>query len=299
MTGFAKPTALQRVRETAQLAHILTHLSRRRSDLVYRVLSAQHVMGDTSLFINLGYWRDARTLDEASLHLADLLAKEAGFASGDRVLDVGFGFADQDLRWAETYEGLSIDGLNITPLQVGLARERVSSSSLADRIALHEGDALDPPFAPDTFDHVVALECAFHFASRAQFFDAAHRVLRPGGRIALADFIAAPAYLAKRSLRHRLARLLGTFAWQIPAQNLCGVEEYVAMLGAAGFENVRVRSIAADVFVPFERYQRARFDTEAFRRRYHPLIRFMAKAQIDLGFLHTLDYVVVTGEKPA
>ncbi len=295
LTDTTRPGVLQQLGVAARLLRIL--VSGGRSDLVYDVLSSRHVMGDHSLFINLGYWKDAATLDEASVHLADLLAQEAGFQAGHRVLDVGFGFGDQDLRWAQAYEHLRIDGLNVTPLQVELAKARVASTTFADRIALQVGDALEPPFAKDTFDAVVALECAFHFRSRQRFFEAAHRVLRPGGRLALADFIAAPSCLESMNLRQRVARLFGTRAWQIPARNLCGLDEYLAMLRAAGFHNIRTRSIASEVFAPFERYQRARFDTPAFKERYHPMIRWMAKTQIDLGFLHTLDYVVVTGDK--
>ena len=121
-------------------------------------------------------------------------------------------------------------------------------------------------------------------------------MLRPGGRIGLADFVDAPPG-RPRGLGHRMARLAGVLSWQIPNRSLVPLEQYAKDMRECGFCKVRVESIGEHVFRPFMTYQRARFDSPEFRRRYHPLIRFMAKLQIDWGFLRTIDYVIATGEK--
>ena len=68
------------------------------------------------LYLNLGYWRDADTIDEASEALALLVAKRGGMAAGDIVLDCGYGFGDQDILWARIMKPEKIIGLNITRL---------------------------------------------------------------------------------------------------------------------------------------------------------------------------------------
>src|SRR5688572_18257099 len=69
--------------------------------------------GREPLWLNLGYWRDVERVDEnnferagelfksAQEQMAHLLAKTARLGQGDVVLDCGFGYADQDILWAE------------------------------------------------------------------------------------------------------------------------------------------------------------------------------------------------------
>ena len=148
---------------------------------IYELLSTGSAT-EQGLYLNLGYWQRATSIDEASQDLARLVAGTARMGPGDSVLDCGFGFGDQDILWAQSFRPDRIAGLNITPSQVALARRRVAEAGLADRIDLREGSATAIPFALESFDVVVALECAFHFHTRVRFFQEAWRVLSPGGR---------------------------------------------------------------------------------------------------------------------
>lgn len=178
---------------------------------VYDLLSTD-VATAHGLYLNLGYWTgEEKTLDEACRGLADLLARQAEMGPGDRILDLGFGFADQDIHWMETYRPAHILGLNLTASQVAVARQRVEALGHAERIELREGSATDIPLASGSVDTVLALECAFHFRTRERFFAEALRVLRPGGRLVTADIIPLP------DASDRLRRLKQRASWRLVA----------------------------------------------------------------------------------
>jgi ubiquinone/menaquinone biosynthesis C-methylase UbiE len=267
-------------------------------DALYGMLGTR-AFTSRGLWLNLGYWRDAGSIEEACPALALLLAEAAAIGPVDEVVDVGFGFADQDILWARRFAPRSITGLNVTPLHVRLGRARVRRAGLAGRIDLREGSATAMPLPDACCDVVTALECAFHFDTREAFLAEAFRVLRPGGRIALADIIPAPP--AGGALRRRWQRASWRAvarALSIPAANADTRDAYAARFAAAGFEQVAVRPIGEEVFPGF--HQALREDSAFFARlpasarlAYRPLLR------IEAGDVYAgLDYVLACARKP-
>ena len=54
------------------------------------------VLSNKTKFINLGYWKSADCMDDAGRDMAHLLGEHAEISANDKVLDIGFGFGDQD-----------------------------------------------------------------------------------------------------------------------------------------------------------------------------------------------------------
>jgi ubiquinone/menaquinone biosynthesis C-methylase UbiE len=254
---------------------------------------------ERGFYLNLGYWKSAETIDEACEALAALVAETAAMGPGDEVVDAGFGFADQDILWTRRFAPRRIIGLNVTPSQVRIGRERIRRLGLADKVDLREGSATDMELPGASCDVVTAVECAFHFDTRERFFAEAFRVLRPGGRLVLADVIrAAPE-------RNPLRRPLQSFTWarfaevfSIPAANADGRDDYAAKLWAAGFGDVDVTSIRDQVFPGW--HAALRHDPALLRRLplagrapYRLLMRF------DWDTVYgAFDYVLASARKP-
>lgn len=265
---------------------------------IYELLSTRTAT-ERALYLNLGYWRNAQDLDTASDALADLVAEGVRLGPDDTLLDVGFGFGDQDMRWAAHYHPARIIGLNLTGSQVQVARERVKERGLAHRIDLREGSATAIDLPDESVDKVIALECAFHFRPRSQFLREAFRVLRPGGRIAIADII--PRGLsggAWHRFKQRTFWALVASKFAIPRENAYPIPTYHAELKLRGYEQIRVDSIRDQVYAPLHQWLGA---NRAAIRRLHPVARIATSIALNrdpASVYAGLDYVLATAAKP-
>jgi cyclopropane fatty-acyl-phospholipid synthase-like methyltransferase len=298
-----KPLWQRRAKQHLLFLSLLLNPSRQRAHAIYDIISTENVLNEQSLYLNMGYWKDApKTKDAASEAMAKLLAETAGLTSDDRVLDVGFGFGDQDIFWMERFAPKQIVGLNVTRSQVELARRRVAARGLSERVDLRFGSATEMPFEPGTFDKVLALECAFHFQTRERFFQEAYRVLRPGGRIALADCPTLPRE-GRLNLKGRLTEHLARALTQICKENMYDRHVLREKLTRAGFENVEVTSIYEHVNIPYARYVLKRMSEPDVVHQLYPVFQriWTEAAKVALNGQADwpgLDYVIAFGDKP-
>jgi ubiquinone/menaquinone biosynthesis C-methylase UbiE len=189
--------------------------------------------------VHWGYWDDPKaasgTRDDyiaAMEHMNGVLMDAGRVADGQRLLDVGCGFGGTIQQINAGHSDMDLTGLNIDPRQLAAAEAQTHSAN-GNEIAWVEGDALQLPFDDNSFDRVLAVECIFHFPSREAFLVEAARVLKPGGYVAVSDFVPTVALLAKTpiwtAVRSRIAKSYGTLG-NVPLRS------YRAMGKRAGLE---------------------------------------------------------------
>lgn len=120
-------------------------------------------------------------LSERILTLAELPSLPPGAAA----LDLGCGLGGTCIALARA--GLRVTGVNLTAPQVALAQERLRAAGVAERVALLRADGRALPLPDASVDLVTLIEVAFHVPEKAQLFAEIARVLRPGGRLVMAD----------------------------------------------------------------------------------------------------------------
>lgn len=228
-------------------------------------------------FQNMGYWTDGtRTYDEAAIALTRVVAEAANFSEGDRILDVGCGFGDQDFVWIEDHSPQRLVAVDIDPAHIEVARETAKDRDLLDQVEFRVASAVDLSSFEETFDKVVSLEAAHEFMTREAFFSEAYRVLSPGGRLVTTDILPLPG----RKVQHFTIN---------PANNYSRIV-YAEKLWQAGFVNVKILSLRELVLKPFEKYMGTLAHGRGLAGKWRMFKRHRLNSQVD--------YVLAIADKP-
>jgi ubiquinone/menaquinone biosynthesis C-methylase UbiE len=119
------------------------------------------------------------------------LARLAGAGPGMQVLDVGGGFGGPARTLAVEF-GCLVTTVDLTASYVRAAQALTTRMRLDDRVSHHIGNALALPFPDATFDLVWTQNSGMNIADKERLYAGFHRVLRPGGLLALQEPMTGP-----------------------------------------------------------------------------------------------------------
>lgn len=192
--------------------------------------------------IHHGYWatEESKAKDSketAQINLIRLLLDISGVTGGSKVLDVGCGIGGTT-RYLASELGCTVTGITISTKQVEIAKRLTKAAAEKETSASGTGEAVEDAegfiqlgkgkvrfieldaetmgnyFASDsgTFDAVWISEALSHFPNKALFFQNAQKVLKPGGKLALADWFKAEG-LDEKAFNDDIKPIEGT--WHI------------------------------------------------------------------------------------
>ncbi len=122
-----------------------------------------------------GYWKNAKTLDEAQEDKLDLVCKKIGLKKGQKILDVGCGWGSFAKFAAQKYKA-KVVGITISKEQVKLAKENCKGLPVEIRLQ-------DYRDVNEKFDHIISLGMFEHVGAKnyENYFKIVHRCLKEDG----------------------------------------------------------------------------------------------------------------------
>ena len=184
-----------------------------------------------------------------------LLADAAGIVAGDRVLDIACGTGTATAAAARAAgESGTVVGLDIAPgmlFAAGLQRSLVRATTVplvTEAFDWRHGDAMALPFAAAGFDRVLCQFGLMFVADPRVALGEMLRVLRPGGRFAIAVWNALednPGFAAKVAILESLAGKRAADALRAPFV-LGDGERLLEMASAAGAAEATLRSVPGE-----------------------------------------------------
>lgn len=171
------------------------------------------------------------------------------------VLELGCNLGATTVQLVRRY-GCTVHAIDIVPDMARAAADNVRRNGLEDRAVVVQMDARRLEYPDAMFDLVIGIEVVNHFTDKAACMREIFRVLKPGGRLVLAEYLLKPG--APR-LGARLVRAI------LESDHLEDAGSYRVYLADAGFESPQITDHSRETVVA---------TTRAFRsERYAKRIR--------------------------
>src|SRR3989344_2236202 len=148
------------------------HIGKAHYDIGNELYAA---MLDKRMMYSCGYWKNAKTLDEAQDAKLDLICKKAGLKKGMKVLDIGCGWGGFAKYAAQKYK-VKVVGITVSEEQANHAKR--NCSGLPIEIRLQDYRELN-----EQFDRIISIGMFEHVGPKnySAYMDVAHRCLKDDG----------------------------------------------------------------------------------------------------------------------
>jgi ubiquinone/menaquinone biosynthesis C-methylase UbiE len=167
-----------------------------------------------------------------------------------RILDVGTGPGYLPIEIATRAPGLALDGIDLSPAMVKLARKTAAKRGVADRVRFQRAHAADLPFDDGSFDLVISTLSFHHWARPLECLAELHRVLKPQHEAWIYDARRDTTHEVNAAFRNDYGRFVAfLFLTLVRAHSSVPLHEFEALLASPELRFSKAAIIDRGVFL--------------------------------------------------
>lgn len=208
-----------------------------QTEVHYRMFwKLEKVMG-----LHYGIWDDnTKNIEDAILNTNRMLADMGSIHPADRVLDAGCGIGGSSFFLAKKF-GCDTVGISLSKKQIASAKKLAASNGLADKCLFFNKDYTNTGFEANSFDVIWAIESLGSAPDKSLFFKEMNRILKPGGRILVADTFKPESY----DISNEKIMQVMLNGWAI--SDIHSIEEMKTLAGNQGFETSDLKNVSKEI----------------------------------------------------
>ena len=247
-----------------------------------------------SLAMHMGYFiTGEENNDQAKQKMNDFLADQINIKNQEEltVVDVGCGVGGSLKFLSERYPQHNYVGVNISASQIAMVRAYLKDTT----VKLLTEDYASTSLENASVDVIYGIESICHAKSKEDFCKEAFRVLRPGGKLVIIDYLQNDSLKDEQTLLHLQKFRDG---WSVD-NYMVGPE---SLLNNVGFDEVSKKSLLDNVRPGIEKsFVGANTKMTQLNGSLNPVVKkhlnacISLKRLVDLG---EIDYCIITAQKP-